>query len=426
MSRRPSILIAVITAVLLLLGVMPAGASPRVPRFASKGLPEIAPPAQGPTERAFSISRNDGNDVPGPLDLASMRISRGKSNDTVAFSAHGAVSNSAIDPSNGNFAILIDVNDDRDYDYGQYVFFAAGKLRGTLVNLATNNLVDRTVPTSRTGAKGFRQVIQRAKIHSPGTYRFAVYGYYQGAPCSKKHPCIDTIPNRYPLIPLDHRAPASAWDNWETYSGDATDDLTSPVQFHFDDDQFGTGVKEWEVQKREPGGGHSWTTVKTGKALGPTVLVPGEEGQTYEIRTIVVDRQKNRKISSSKRTTFPYDDDEATYDPAVIQDVAATDWFLGTRGGISNAVLPGTATFTFTGGTGTQVCVMGGPVASGTATADVSLDGLPQLPMTEDVSVLMHSRLQCYTANNLVPHTLLVTGTSASTFWIDGFYVVAS
>ena len=71
MSRRPSILIAVITAVLLLLGVMPAGASPRVPRFASKGLPEIAPPAQAPTERAFSISRNDGNDVPGPLDLAS-------------------------------------------------------------------------------------------------------------------------------------------------------------------------------------------------------------------------------------------------------------------------------------------------------------------------------------------------------------------
>jgi hypothetical protein len=78
----------------------------------------------------------------------------------------------------------------------------------------------------------------------------------------------------------------------------------------------------------------------------------------------------------------------------------------------------------FTGGSGTQVCVMGGPVDSGTATADVSLDGAAQLPMTEDVSVLVHSRIQCYTTNNADPHTLLVTGTSASTFWIDGFYVV--
>ena len=422
MSRRPSIPIAVITAVLLLLGVMPAGASPRVPRFASKGLPEIAPPAQAPTGRAFSISRNDGNDVPGPLDLASMRISRGKSNDTVAFAAHGAVSNTAIDPSNGNFAILIDINDDRDYDYGQYVFFAAGKLRGTLVNLNTNNLIDRTVPTSRTGSRGFRQVIQRAKIHSPGTYRFAVYGYYQASPCSKQHPCIDTIPNRYPLIPLDHRAPSSAWDSWETYSGDATDDLTSPVQFHFDDDQFGTGVKGWEVQRRKAGA-TKWVTVDHGKTISPTVLVPGAAGNTYDVRTIVVDRQKNRKISTSKRTTFPYDDDAAVYDPSVIQDETATGWFLGTRSGISNAV-PGTATFTFTGGSGTQVCVMGGPVDSGTATADVDLDGAVVVPMTEDVSVLVHSRIQCYLTDNANPHTLVVTGTSASTFWIDGFYVV--
>ncbi|HVD70613.1 MAG TPA: hypothetical protein VNG34_07145 [Actinomycetota bacterium] len=67
---------------------------------------------------------------------------------------------------------------------------------------------------------------------------------------------------------------------------------------------------------------------------------------------------------------------------------------------------------------------MGGPVASGTATADVSLDGVTVLPMTEDVSVLVHSRIQCYLTDNADPHTLLVTGTSASAFWIDGFYVV--
>ena len=53
------------------------------------------------------------------------------------------------------------------------------------------------------------------------------------------------------------------------------------------------------------------------------------------------------------------------YDPTVTQDEAATGWFLGTRSGISNTVAPGTATLSFTGGTGTQVCVMGGPVGFG-------------------------------------------------------------
>ena len=194
------------------------------------------------------------------------------------------------------------------------------------------------------------------------------------------------------------------------------------MQFHFDDDQFGTGVKGWEVQRRKAGA-TKWVTVDHGKTISPTVLVPGAAGNTYDVRTIVVDRQKNRKISTSKRTTFPYDDDAAVYDPSVIQDETATGWFLGTRSGISNAV-PGTATFTFTGGSGTQVCVMGGPVDSGTATADVDLDGAVVVPMTEDVSVLVHSRIQCYLTDNANPHTLVVTGTSASTFWIDGFYVV--
>jgi hypothetical protein len=425
MSRRPSILTAVIAGALLLLGALPAGASPRVPSWAAGASAGIAPEAKAATERAFSISRKDGNDVRGPLDLASMKISRGKTKDTVAFMGRGPISNGDLDINDGNLLILIDTNDAPPFEYGQYVFYAGGKLRGVLVNLGTNNIVDRTVPTSRTGPRGFRQVIQRAKIHSVGTYRFIAGSYYQGSPCSEAHACIDTIPNRYPpLIPLDHRAPSFGWDDWETYSGDVSDELTSPIEFHVADDQFGTGVKEWIVQRREPGGGHTWTTVEDGKGLTPMVDVPGAEGATYDLRTIVIDRQNNRKISTSKRTTLPFDGDAAVYNPLVIQDEAATGWFLGTRSGISNTVAPGTATFAFTGGTGTEVCVMGGPVDSGTATADVMLDGAEVLPLTEDVSVLVHSRIQCYVTDNANPHTLVVEGTSASTFWIDGFYVV--
>ena len=404
---------------------MPAGASPRVPRWAAGTSTSIAPPAQAPAERSFSITRKDGNDVKGPLDLASARISRGKTKDTVSFTGRGPISNGDLDINDGNLLILIDTNDAPPFEYGQYVFYAGGKLRGVLVNLGTNNIVDRTVPTSRSGSRGFRQVIQRAKIHSPGTYRFIARLVLPGLPllgssCVRRHdpqpiPSVDPARSPGAVLRLGqlgdlHRRCLRRSD--------------LPVEFHVADDQYGTGVKEWIVQTRESGGGHSWTTVQDGKALNPTVFVPGVAGGTYDVRTIVVDRQNNRKISTSKRTTFPFDDDAAVYDPLVTQDEAATGWFLDTRSGISNAVAPGTATFTFAGGTGTEVCVMGGPVDSGTATADVSLDGVSQLPMTEDVSVLVHGRIQCYVTDNANPHTLLVTGSSASTFWIDGFYVV--
>lgn len=421
MSRRSSILPAVIAAALLL-GAIPAGASPRLPRQASGEFPEAAPRAQAPTPRAFSLSRQDGNDTRGPLDLSSMKLTRGKKQDTISFTTIESVPNAAIDPNNGNFAILIDNNDNRKFDFAQYVFFAGGKIRGLLYNLRTDHTIDRTVPTSRTGPKAFRQVIERTRLQSPGTYRIALFAVYGASPCAQT--CQDAIPNRFPLIPLDHRAPTASWDSAPPLSGDASSDLSAPIEFHFADDHFGTGVEFWTVERREMGSA-TWELVEQGTAVSPTVAVPGEEGKTYNVRFTVTDKQENRSVSSTKRITFPSDDDNGViYNPVATQDVAATNWFLGTRTGISNALAPGTATFSFTGSAGTQVCVMGGPVASGTATADVTLDGFADVPMVEDVSVLLRSSLHCYSTNNDDPHTLVVTGTSASTFWIDGFYVV--
>jgi hypothetical protein len=220
---RRSFAVVVVSMSLVVVAAIPGTAGPRVPRFVTQGPFGAAIIARAVEGDGFAISRKDGSDVKGPLDLASMKITRGKGNDTIVFSNHGGVSNTAIDPDNGNFAILIDTNDDRNYDFGQYVFFASGKLRGLLVNLHTNHVVDRTAPTSRANAKTFRTVIQRGKIDSPGTYRFAVFSYYQASPCSKKHACIDAIPNRFPLIPLDHKAPSASGLTLEDFSTDASD-----------------------------------------------------------------------------------------------------------------------------------------------------------------------------------------------------------
>ena len=417
--------------VLLLALVLPvsaaaaAAAGPQVPGTAIDGpWGSRSPEAAAPTRTAFGISRDDGNDVKGDLDLASMKISRGKAKDTIAFSTHDPVSNTAIDPENGNFAVLIDTNDDRKYDFGQYVFFAAGRIRGLLVNLRTDRVVDRTAPTSRSSAKAFRTSIVRSKIDSPGTYRFVLFGYNQAGACTSRNPCVDTIPNRFPLIALDHRPPTVSLDPMETYSGDVSAFLTSPLSFSFSDDQFGTGVKRWIVQRKRAGSGGSWDDVKSGTIVNPTVNVPGAQGLTYDVRVLVIDKQKNQKVSSMRRTTFPFDDDAASYDAGVVAEASPAGWFLATRTGIDNTMLV-PATFTFSGPVGTHVCVMGGPVGSGTASASVDLDGDAQANMNEDVNTGVRERVGCFdTAQSASPHVLTITGVDAATFWIDGFYVV--
>ena len=67
---------------------------------------------------------------------------------------------------------------------------------------------------------------------------------------------------------------------------------------------------------------------------------------------------------------------------------------------------------------------MGGPAESGTATADVPPGR--RGPTPDDGGRL---RACCTAASSATdrqrhPHNLVVTGASASTFWIDGFYVV--
>lgn len=220
MSSR-TVAVASIASMLALISPA-ANAGPAVPDRLLDGPWPAAVGAAAPVATRFSIARTDGNDVKGALDLRSMRIERGRVKDTLTFSTHDAVSTESIDPENGNFAVLIDKNDDRTYEYGQYVFFAAGRIRGVLVNLRSDRVIDRTAPTSRTGPAGFRTVIQRGKIDSPGTYRFALFAYNEDSPCTRRNPCVDTIPNRFPLIALDHKAPTIAIDAIDAYATDTT------------------------------------------------------------------------------------------------------------------------------------------------------------------------------------------------------------
>jgi hypothetical protein len=422
MARRTSVVALVAALASLLPGVASAAsAGPRVPTWAvgagRAGRAAPAAPVAGP---GFSISRDDGNDTKGALDLRSMKITRGSTKDTIVFTNDTAVSNTDIDPANGNFAVLIDTNDNRKFDFGQYVYFYAGKLRGVLVNLATNRVVDRTAPTSRVSSRTFRTVIQRSKIHSPGTYRFAVFTYSQASPCTRRDSCSDAIPNRYPLIPLDHKAPSVHFTSVLSYANDASDTLTTPVDFTFADDKFGTGVKSWTVQRKEVGASGAWEDVKSGTIQDPTVNVPGDEGATYQVRVIVIDKQKNKKVSKAERTTFAIDDRNATitYGGTTAPSAPAGS-FLSTTTAVATG---GTVTLSFSGMA--DLCVMGGPVSIGqTADVTATLDGDPVTIASENDMTSARERITCFTGLVVDPHTLVLTVTSAESYVIDGFYL---
>lgn len=416
MSPR-TLVVASLASMFALVASM-ANAGPGVPDRLLDGPWPAAVGAAAPVATRFSIARTDGNDVKGALDLRSMRIERGRVKDTLTFSTHDAVSTTAIDPENGNFAVLIDKNDDRTYEYGQYVFFAAGRIRGVLVNLRSDRVIDRTAPTSRTGPAGFRTVIQRGKIDSPGTYRFALFAYNENSPCTRRNPCVDTIPNRFPLIPLDHQAPTAAIDAIDAYASDTTATTMIPFGFSVADDQFGTGVKRWVVQTRELGSGN-WIEVDRGRTSSPTVDVTGDAGATYDIRIVMTDRQRNRKISRTRRTSFPLDDRNGSIVYAgTTTQASPTGAFLGTTTSLAAGA---TASLDLDVSVDWEVCVVGGPAAAA-ASADWTLDGSSMPALAQDTTTPSRQR---YTCIGLVAgaHTVVITGTSAEPFVLDAIYV---
>ena len=129
--RARLVTIGSVVAMTLLVSATAATAGPRVPRSAVRASSGPAVRIR-PGARSFRIRRTDGNDVKGPLDLKALTITRGRSEDVLTFKTQAKVKNSQLDPTNGNFAIGIDTNDDQKYDYYEYFFYSEGRLRSLL------------------------------------------------------------------------------------------------------------------------------------------------------------------------------------------------------------------------------------------------------------------------------------------------------
>jgi hypothetical protein len=367
------------------------------------------------------ITRTDRNDTAGPLDLASVRVTHATGASVFRITTRQHFRNSQIARDRGLFEVDLDTNADRKANFYAIVFFRHGGMRSWLFK-GNGDRIAGTLSASRASRRAVQVTVPLAKIGNPKSYDFAAFSAFFATPCRSKAPCIDSIPNRFPLIRHDLTGPRFTWNPIPpTYSTDITAHLAFPVGFTVKDDRYGSGVKNWTLQRKEVGT-TTWVTVKVGTKLAATLKVTGvEQGKSYDLRVIVRDHQGNKTISSVERTSVPYDDTNVffTYStsPAWTAHTSITDQFRLT---------------THTGGTDASVsfdvpqdsifCVLGG--MSSTPTADASIVNAVG-DILHETSLTLPRTQFCFQAlgsiEDLVTVTITVTG---GDFVLDGVAIL--
>jgi hypothetical protein len=367
------------------------------------------------------ITRTDGNDTAGPLDLASVRVSHATGASVFRITTRQHFRNSQINRDRGLFEVDFDTNADRKANFYAIVFFRRGGMRSWLFK-GNGDRIAGTLSASRVSRRAVQVTVPLAKIGNPKSYDFAAFSAFFATPCRSKAPCIDSIPNRFPLIRHDLTGPKFTWNPIPpTYSTDVTANLAFPVGFTVKDDRYGSGVKDWTLQREEVGTA-TWVTVKVGTKLAATPKVTGvEQGKTYDLRVIVRDHQGNKTISTVERTSVPYDDGNTFFEYSASWTSASgvSGAFLGTT---HAAGLDETVGFVVE--SGQELCILGGPTAAAEATAHLVVGGGPPVFLTEETNTAARTKLACVD-EAFGPDTLvLITVTSAEPFVFDGAAVL--
>jgi hypothetical protein len=366
-----------------------------------------------------TLTRTDGNDTKGPLDMAAVRSTHTKSSATFRITTHGSFTNSHINGENGIFEVDIDTNGDRKVDFIAFILYAAGKMRGVLLR-GNGNLVTRSLAAKRVSSKAVQVTVPFSKIGKPKSFDFAVFSFFVGSPCSENKPCVDSIPNRFPLLRQDLTAPTVKWRSVPTYSTESGTALSFDVAFSVIDDPHGSGVGRWTLQRRAVGSS-TWQDVKSGTDKKPSVTVTGDEGTTYQLRVLAQDKQGNKRFSTIQRTTIPYDDANGLFD---YQD--AWTAVTGQAGAFRQTLHAGGHDFelSFSVPAGKQLCLLGG-TSEGDASASVTVNGDPKGSWTENTGTGSRAVVGCKNVAALGP-TLDVTVkvTSGVALIVDGIVVV--
>jgi hypothetical protein len=393
----------------------------RAVRIASVLLLSLTAMVQPVASSANTITRADANDSRWPLDLSLVRVTHKAGGHVFQLSTYEPMSNTQLkDGEDGFLVMAFDTNDDCvsgtscDYERLMYVFYAAGKLRGVITNGNGRTVLYRDNPVSRVNAKSLKATVFPSRLgRGVKSYRFVVFSVYSGSPaCTDRRPCVDAVPNRFPAVLHDFTPPQVRWESVPQVSTEISATLEVPVRFRINDDPFGSGIKNWVIEKKPVGG--SWTQAEKGTGKGTiTTRVSARQGVVWDLRVLGTDRQGNRSASKVERMSVPYDD---AFTASAISIVyggpgGPTDWtaatgasglFMGTSH--DSAVVGASVTVGFAG---KKICLQG--PANGAV--DVAVDG--GAASNEPVSATGRAAFVCRTLT-AGDHTLVVTLTSGS------------
>jgi hypothetical protein len=365
------------------------------------------------------ITRSDGNDTKGPLDLSGAKVSHAAGGSVFQINTLAPFTNAQANGKNGVFEVGIDTNADRNPNYFIDVFFAAGRFRGVLFK-PNGSVITYYLKAARVSPKALKVTLPHSKIIQKGSYDFLIFSAYFAAPCTNKNPCVDAIPNRYPLIRHDYTPPTITWGAVPTYPSDVSPTVTFPVPFSLKDDVYGSGVKSWLLQRKAVGTS-TWVFVKAGIALHPAVQMNGSEGTSYDLRVVSFDRQNNKRTSPTRRVNIPLDDRHPSLLTYTLQtpNDSVSGAFLGTTTSIADT---GTVFFTLPFDV-TDICIVGGPTTGPASSTSVTAPTPIGGTIVEDGSTPARDRT-CVGVPVTSGTIVTMTSSSPEPFVLDGIILV--
>jgi hypothetical protein len=355
---------------------------------------------------AHSVTKTDGNDTRGLLDLRSASVAH-KSNAVVhSFRTFAGWAPSDLGRNSSGFVIGIDRNNDpRQAERCVFIVYL-GRLRAFMTDCVNTISTLAISKPNRTTVK-----VNIPRRQTGFSYRWAVVSlYFEERPCLNG--CVDGIPNLSSFILHDLIPPTVTMDTavlrvWDEHAGPSFD-------FPFSvSDTGGAGVATWRIQKREPGGIWENTGVSGVGGGSKVPEVSGEEGTRNRYRVVVVDRHANRTNGPGRLVFIPTDDDDLDAG-AFSTAPTSVDDPLAFGGSYSEMAASDVFTYTFTPTGSDCTFELVGPGAGDWSVSVVADGGAPTVitaPGTGD-RLTLYSDASCAT-------TYMFTVDSGSGFAVD-------
>jgi hypothetical protein len=310
---------------------------------------------------------SDGDDTRGRLDIKTVTTPVFQGGNNLANAVHTITTygrwRSRVLKGANAFEIFYNTDGDRRWERIAVAFYAAGRLRGALLNGSGKFLSEADVerPNKRSVTIG----LSPRQLGRPAGYRWAAFSVFKNArACSKV--CVDRAPNKGRVL-HDIKPPRISFvGGRKSLLGvpllaiPATTDFDVPFNIT---DAGGSGLASWQLsEKVEPDG--LWTGVSTGSEASNSVPRTGSQGSAFTYRVVAKDADNNDTTGLAVMAV-PFDDGSLQYGGTWATAGATTDDFLDTLH--TAGVGGGTLQFPFWG-----YIALVGPATCGTATANVN------------------------------------------------------